>query len=225
MDFVTLSNAATLFNAAAAGLVIVSFVMKGMIRLRIMAAVSNVFNFVSAALSLSPIGIVEYCVSMPINLYRLREMLRLVKRVEKASTGDLSMDWLKPFMTRHAAKTGERIFGRGDAADRLFLIGSGRWLLPESGIEPTVGQVVGEIGLLTPGNARTQSFVCIEAGELFSISYEHVKELYYQNPEFGFYFLRLTSRRLLENIARLEAELAKRPPAAEAAGEPREATA
>jgi hypothetical protein len=35
-----------------------------------------------------------------------------------------------------------------------------------------------------------------------------IKELYFQNPEFGFYFLRLTSERLFQNISRLEEELA-----------------
>jgi len=39
-------------------------------------------------------------------------------------------------------------------------------------------------------------------------SYSQVKQIYYQNPEFGFYFLRLTSARLFRNIARLEDELA-----------------
>ncbi len=29
-------------------------------------------------------------------------------------------------------------------------------------------------------------------------------EIYFQNPEFGYYFLRLSSDRLLQNIARLE---------------------
>jgi len=79
------------------------------------------------------------------------------------------------------------------------------------------GQVIGEIGLLTPGNTRTQGFVCEEAGAIYEIDYEAVRELYFQNPEFGFYFLTLTSRRLLENIATLEAELARRPPAPEVA--------
>ena len=38
-------------------------------------------------------------------------------------------------------------------------------------------------------------------------TYQQVKELYFQNPQFGFYFLRLTSERLFENINRLEEEL------------------
>jgi len=37
-----------------------------------------------------------------------------------------------------------------------------------------------------------------------------VKQLYFQNPKFGFYFLQLTSRRLFENVARLEKRLAEK---------------
>ena len=43
---------------------------------------------------------------------------------------------------------------------------------------------------------------------LLEITYSQVRQLYFQNPAFGFYFLELTSRRLFENIAKLEAEVA-----------------
>jgi hypothetical protein len=33
--------------------------------------------------------------------------------------------------------------------------------------------------------------------------------LYFQNPEFGYYFLRLTAERLMQNTARLETTLAE----------------
>jgi hypothetical protein len=39
---------------------------------------------------------------------------------------------------------------------------------------------------------------------VLTINYDKVRELYFQNPEFGFYFLRLTSERLMQNVARLE---------------------
>ena len=39
------------------------------------------------------------------------------------------------------------------------------------------------------------------------ITYSQVEELYYQNPSFGFYFLRISTARLFDNIARLEARL------------------
>jgi CRP-like cAMP-binding protein len=59
---------------------------------------------------------------------------------------------------------------------------------------------VGELGLLSPGNTRTASLVCVEAGHALCVSYSDVKQLYYQNPEFGFYFLRLTSERLFQGV-------------------------
>ena len=45
---------------------------------------------------------------------------------------------------------------------------------------------------------------------MLQITYDQVKQLYYQNPQFGFYFLQLTTRRLFENIAHLERELSAR---------------
>jgi hypothetical protein len=35
-----------------------------------------------------------------------------------------------------------------------------------------------------------------------------VEELYVQNPEFGFYFLKLVSARLFQNVGKLEAQVA-----------------
>jgi len=71
------------------------------------------------------------------------------------------------------------------------------------------GQVVGELGLMAPDHSRTQTLECLEEGEILQITYEQVKQLYVQNPRFGFYFLQLSTRRLFENIARLERELAE----------------
>jgi len=39
---------------------------------------------------------------------------------------------------------------------------------------------------------------------VLTITYDKLLELYFQNPEFGYYFLRLTTERLMQNIARLE---------------------
>jgi CRP/FNR family transcriptional regulator, cyclic AMP receptor protein len=99
------------------------------------------------------------------------------------------------------------LFRQGQTADRLFIIVSGRCRLLGSGIEIPAGGVVGELALLSPDKARTQSLKCEEDGELLEITYEQVRQLYYQNPKFGFYFLELTSRRLFDNIARLDREV------------------
>ncbi len=70
-----------------------------------------------------------------------------------------------------------------------------------------VGAIVGELGMLSPSNMRTQSLECIGTGVILSVSYSKVEELYVQNPAFGFYFLRLASARLFENIDKLEKRL------------------
>jgi CRP-like cAMP-binding protein len=68
---------------------------------------------------------------------------------------------------------------------------------------------MGELGFLTPNNRRTGTVECMEDGQVLTISYERLLEIYFQNPQFGYYFLLLTSRRLLENIARLESIIAQ----------------
>jgi len=52
----------------------------------------------------------------------------------------------------------------------------------------------------TSGNLRQ----CIDSGDVLTITYETLLELYFQNPEFGYYLLSLTSERLLQNVSRLE---------------------
>jgi CRP-like cAMP-binding protein len=44
---------------------------------------------------------------------------------------------------------------------------------------------------------------------VLTITYEKLLEIYFQNPQFGYYFLVLTSQRLLENILRLEGVVAQ----------------
>ena len=89
----------------------------------------------------------------------------------------------------------------------MAYIVSGRFRLVESGIELPVGAIVGELGMLAPSKVRTQTVECIADGLILSVSYSKVEELYVQNPAFGFYFLRLASARLFQNIGKLEERL------------------
>jgi CRP-like cAMP-binding protein len=136
-------------------------------------------------------------------------MLQLVRDVKKSVNSDLSMDWLKPFMTKRNCKVGEVLFYKDEKAEEMFYIVSGRFRLVESEIELPVGALVGELGMLSPTHERTQTLECIEAGAVLSVTYTQVEELFVQNPEFGFYFLKLASARLFENIGKLEDRLAE----------------
>jgi hypothetical protein len=189
---------------------IATYVTKTMVPLRIMGIASNFFLFGYASMKASYPTMFLYFSLIPLNSLRLYQMLRLIKKVEAAVSGDLSMDWLKPYMTRRRVQQGEVLFRKGDVAHEMFYTGTGSYLLIESGIKIPPGQVVGELGLIAPENRRTQSLECVEAGEIMTISYEKVKQLYFQNPRFGFYFLKLASGRLMQNIANLEHELSRR---------------
>jgi CRP-like cAMP-binding protein len=192
----------------AALLVFLTFYMKTMIPLRIVGICSNCAFIIYGYLGgLYPV-LILHVVLLPLNGLRLCQMFRLTKQVREAARTDLKMDWLKPFTSTCRISAADIIFRKGDTANALYYIVSGRYRLTEIGIDLMPGQMVGELALLAPTKLRTQTLECIETGEVLKITYQQVRELYYQNPEFGFYFLQLSTGRLFENIARLESELA-----------------
>src|ERR1700730_17775332 len=158
-----------------------------------------------------------YLLLLPINAVRLRQMLTLVKKARSAAEGDTSMEWLKPFMTDRKYRKGNILFKKDDPAHEMLLTVSGRFLVKEIGVELPPGRLMGELGFLTPDNRRTATIECIEDGHVLIIAYEKLLEIYFQNPQFGYYFLVLTSHRLLENIARLEGIVAQNKLAQQAA--------
>ncbi|MBM1173688.1 Crp/Fnr family transcriptional regulator [Microvirga arabica] len=192
-----------------ATLAIAGCAMKTIIPLRCIGIGANICSLIVSAYLGNIPGVVANLILLPINSVRLYQMLGLIKRVKQASKSDLSMEWLKPFMTRRTTKVGEVLFAKGDAATCMFYTISGRYRLKEMGIELVQGQVVGEMGFLSPDNTRTQTLECIEAGEVLSISYDEVRQLYFQNPQFGFYFLRLASERLFNNMEKMEEEIVR----------------
>src|SRR5712671_3683357 len=182
--------------------------MKTMIPLRVFGILLNLVLIATAVPAHNYLVIVVQSVVLVLNSYRLHQMLQLIRDVRKSVNSDLSINWLKPFMTEHKWKAGEILFYKDEKAEDMLYTVSGRFRLVESGIELPVGAIVGELGMLSPSKVRTQSLECIENGLVLSVSYTKVEELYVQNPAFGFYFLRLSSARLFQNIATLEQRLA-----------------
>ncbi len=203
-------NAAVVLGFVAGALYIAAHYMKTMVPLRICEIGSNILFVVYGILYPSYPTLVLYGILILLNSLRLYEMLELVKKVRTAAHVDLSMDWLKPFMHKRAYKKGDRLFQKGDHAEEMFYIVTGSCRITELGVQIKPGQLVGELGFLTPERQRTQTVECIEDVSMLVISYDKVSELYFQNPTFGFYFLRLTSERLLQNVHRLEHELEAR---------------
>ena len=91
----------------------------------------------------------------------------------------------------------------------MFLTISGKFLVTDIGVELPPGRLMGEFGFLAVDKRRTATVKCTEDGQVLTITYEKLLEIYFQNPQFGYYFLILTSQRLMENISRLEAVVAQ----------------
>jgi hypothetical protein len=195
--------------------VIATTTMRTMIPLRVFGILANIVLIITAIPIHNYLVILVQVAMLLVNSYRLHQMLQLVRDVRKSVNSDLSMDWLKPFMTERKCSAGEVLFYKDEKADSMFYIVSGRFRLVESGIELPVGAIVGELGMLSPSNVRTQTLECVEGGVILSVSYDQVEQLYVQNPAFGFYFLRLASARLFQNIDTLEQRLAQQVAAVE----------
>src|SRR5437762_12472100 len=86
----------------------------------------------------------------------------------------------------------------------MFLTVTGKFLVREIGVELPPGRLMGELGFLTPNQRRTATVECIEDGQVMTSTYEKLLEIYFQNPQFGYYVLVLTSQRWPVYLWRLE---------------------
>lgn len=197
-------NFANMLALVGAALYVTTLMVRTIVPLRVLGILSSVFFTVYGAMAGAATTFLLYLLSLPINVIRLRQMLSLIKKAQISGQGDLSMDWLRPFMTPRKYRAGELLFRKGEVAKEMFLTVTGTFQVIEIGIELGSNRFVGELGFVAPNSRRTQTVKCIEDGHVLTIAYEKLLELYFQNPQFGYYFLRLTTERLMQNIARLE---------------------
>jgi cyclic nucleotide-binding protein len=203
---ITLANSFALVGAI---FFVATLLTHTMVPLRVANMIGCAFFAIFGALTGAVATFLLYLLMIPINAYRLRQMLILVKKARTATQGDTSMEWLKPFMTDRKYRKGDILMKKGDAANEMLLTVTGKFRVIEINVELPPGRLMGELGFLTPDNRRTATIECIEDGRVLTISYEKLLEIYFQNPQFGYYFLVLTSQRLLENLARAEAIIAQ----------------
>ena len=183
----------------AAILVFSSFFMKTMIPLRIVAITSNV-AFVTYALLGLKYGIfgrvypilVLHSSLLPLNVLRLRQIKRLINAVNAAGKSE-TFEYLIPYMRNEVHAKGEMLFSKGDAADKLYVIEEGSVFFPELGKRLSDGAVFGEVGLFAPQSVRSLSALCDDDCRLYTITKDKVLELYYENPRFGFFLIRMVS--------------------------------
>lgn len=135
-------------------------------------------------------------VLLPVNAWRLRAMLQLVHELDASIKGDLNADWLLPYTRPRSFSAGDVIMTRGDYATAAFYVIVGEVEIPEINQTFGPGTLLGEIGLFTPDGRRTKTVRCKTEVRTAMIDYDRFKELYFQNPEFGFRLLHLIVARM-----------------------------
>lgn len=183
---------------------------KRMIPLRFMAMAGNVLGVVLGAATGSLPTLVKHAVNLPLNATRVREMRRLVASVREAQTSDLNIEWLRPFMHPRGVKAGEALFSKGDDANEAFVLVEGRIEIVERGAYLLPGEIFGEMALFTECGKRTATARCATDARLLVITYEQFEQLYFQNPEFGLYLVRLIVRRYEMNSGAGRGRVAER---------------
>jgi hypothetical protein len=133
---------------------------------------------------------------LPVNAWRLGGMLGLIRDIDAALKGDMNADWLLPYTRPRRFKAGEVMMERGEYATAAFYIASGEVEIPDLKAVLGKGTLLGEIGLFTPDGRRLYTIRCKTDVDAAVIDYDQFKELYFQNPQFGFRLLHLVVARL-----------------------------
>lgn len=196
-------------SAAIAGaLVVVSSFVKTMIPLRCLAVGGNLGFLIYGIFHPALLMVLLHGTLLPINIYRTAEMVRLTRRVRAAADArDLSGLWLRPYMRSQQLKAGEVLFRKGDAAEHLYLLAAGRIEFVEIGEMMEAGRLFGEIAFFAPDKRRSLTARCATDCTVLRIDEATFKELYFQNPSFGFEVVTLVTGRLMADRHRLQEQV------------------
>ena len=149
---ITLANMFALLGAL---FFVATLLTHTMVPLRIANMVGCSFFVAFGALSGNVATFFLYLLLLPINAFRLHQMLNLVKKARSATQGDTSMEWLKPFMTERKYRKGDVLVKKGDTANEMFLTITGKYLVTDIGVELPPGRLMGEFGFLAVDKRRT----------------------------------------------------------------------
>ena len=190
------SHFAEVFGIAAAAASLYAAQSKTMIPLRVAAIAANVFAMIYSAIHGTYPTFALNAILLPLNAWRLHAMMRLISAIETAAEGDMNVDWLLPYTRPKDFKAGHVLMTRGEYATAAFYVLSGEVEVVEIHQSFGPGTLLGEIGLFTRDGKRTMTVRCKTDVETAVIDYDQFKQLYFQNPQFGFRLLHLVVARM-----------------------------
>lgn len=188
-----------LLGYAASATVLVTFCMRTMIPLRIMALASNVLFIAYGYVDhLCPV-LLLHAILLPVNAFRVIQFYRLVQEMRGCPRDDLSIRTLLPHMTRRTFAAGETLVRKGERADRLYYLVDGELEVATFKKALTPGAMFGEIGVFAPNQERTATIICRTPCSVLELTESKARQLYFQDRAFGFAVLQLIISRLVEN--------------------------
>ena len=192
-------HAAELVGLSAAAASLYAAHAKTIIPLRVAAIVANFLAMIYSFLHGTYPTFLLNGVLLPLNGLRLRSMLKLIRDTDIAANSDMNVDWLLPYTRPKSFRAGAILMARGDYATAAYYILSGEVEVLELNAVLGKGTFIGEIGLFTPDGRRTMTIRCKTDVETAVIDYDQFKQLYFQNPQFGFRLLHLIVARMQES--------------------------
>jgi hypothetical protein len=189
------------FGAIGALLMVLSNLMKRMVALRVFALAANAFFIAQFVIERNWILTLLQVTLLSINLWRLWALRRLLKSLEAANADTPIRDWLLPQMRRKKFKAGAVLFTKGEPANELYYLQSGSVSSPDSGRSLGAGHLLGEIGMFSEDHVRQATVICDTDVVCHTMTDEAAYLLYIQNPQIGFYLIRLIIQQLREQLA------------------------
>jgi CRP-like cAMP-binding protein len=139
------------------------------------------------------------------------ELIRKLKVPIFGSLGPEELAAVAPFIQRKKFAPNQLVFSKGDRAEELFIVISGRLklsVLSPDGRELAFrtsgpGEVIGEIAALD-GNVRTADMTAISDSELLALGRKSLTRLLESRPAFTTEVIRFLCRRLRDTTEQLE---------------------
>jgi CRP/FNR family cyclic AMP-dependent transcriptional regulator len=192
----------------ASALVLCTFLTKTMMPLRCIALGSNVaFITYSALLHLYPI-LILHCILLPVNAWRLREIVQLRKSVADMADDTKIFNALLPFAKKMNAGCSEVLIRKGDPSDALYLLLEGTLWVEEAEVELGPGSIVGEMGVLSRTHRRMANVITTKECVLGIVSAADFQRVYFSDPSLGLSLVRLIIERLTREVQAQRVEVA-----------------
>lgn len=187
-----------LLGYLASAVVFATFCMTTMLPLRIVAVLGNLlfvaYGYFDAAFAVMAL----HLVLLPINLWKLRGIFRLVRHAASAEPESFDFALLAPFTRERRFHVGDTVFRIGDRASEMYYVKRGDVLIEEYGTHCRPGDIFGEIALFSTDRQRTGTAICVTDCTLLALTEARTRELYYQHPAFAFRLIEIIVARLVE---------------------------